>query len=64
MTKNCLSSIDTSHFVLKTKYNTGKTELEQKIPDTSDLVKKIAMQKLLRQRVKFLILLTQQQKLH
>ena len=26
--------------MLKTKYNTDKTELENKIPDTSDLVKK------------------------
>ena len=31
---------DTSDFVLKTKYNTGKTELENKIPDLSNLVKK------------------------
>ena len=31
---------DTSDFVLKTKYSTGKTELENKIPDTSALVKK------------------------
>ena len=30
----------TSYFVLKTKYNTDKTELENKIPDTSGLVKK------------------------
>ena len=27
-------------FVLKTKYNTDKSELESKIPDTSGLVKK------------------------
>ena len=32
--------IDTSGFVLKTKYDTGKLELENKIPDTSELVKK------------------------
>ena len=31
--------IDTSDFVLKTKYNTDKTELEKKIPDVSNLVK-------------------------
>ena len=31
---------DTSDFVLKTNYNANKTELENKIPDTSDLVKK------------------------
>ena len=35
-----VSSIDTSGFVLKTKYDTDKTELENKIPDTSGLVKK------------------------
>ena len=31
---------DTSHFVLKTKYQADKTKLEKKIPDTSELVKK------------------------
>ena len=35
-----VNSIDTSAFVLKTKYDTDKTELEKKIPDTSGLVKK------------------------
>ena len=35
-----VNSIDTSGFVLKTKYDTDKSELENKIPDTSDLVKK------------------------
>ena len=34
---NC---IDTSEFVLKTKYDMDKSELESKIPDTSGLVKK------------------------
>ena len=38
---NPLNNIDTSDFVLKTKYNTDKTELEKKIPYTSGLVKKI-----------------------
>ena len=40
-------AIDTSGFVLKTQYNTGKSDLEEKIddvykkiPDTSGLVKK------------------------
>ena len=33
-------NIDISDFVLKTKYNTDKTELEKNIPDTSGLVKK------------------------
>ena len=34
-----VNSIDTSDFVLKTKYQTDKTELEKKIPDTSGLDK-------------------------
>ena len=36
-----VNNIDTTDFVLKTKYNTDKTELENKIPDTSGLVQKI-----------------------
>ena len=35
-----VNSIDTSGFVLKTKYDTHKSELEKKIHDTSGLVKK------------------------
>ena len=35
-----LNNIDTSDFVLKTKYNHGKTELEKKFADISGLVKK------------------------
>ena len=35
-----VNSIDTSAFVSKTKYDTNKSELENKIPDTSGLVKK------------------------
>ena len=35
-----VTNIDTSGFVLKTKYGTDKTELEKKSPDTSKLVKK------------------------
>ena len=35
-----VNSTDTSGFVLKTKYDTGKSELENKIPDTGGLVKK------------------------
>ena len=35
-----VDNIDTSDFVLKTKYNTDKTELEKKILDMSNLVKK------------------------
>ena len=32
-----VDNIDTSEFVLKSKYATDKTELEKKIPDTSGL---------------------------
>ena len=35
-----VDNIDTSDFVLKTKYQTDKTELENKIPNVSNLVKK------------------------
>ena len=35
-----VNDIDTSGFVLKTKYDADKSELENKIPDTSGLVKK------------------------
>ena len=35
------NNIDTSGFVLKTKYNTDQSEIENKIPNTSGLVKKI-----------------------
>ena len=36
-----VDNIDTSDFMLKTKCNTDKTELENKIPDTSGLIKKL-----------------------
>ena len=35
-----VNNIDTSKFVLKAKYDTDKWKLENKIPDTSGLVKK------------------------
>ena len=35
-----VNSIDTSTFVLKTKYDTDKSKIENEVPDTSDLVKK------------------------
>ena len=35
-----VNSIDTSRFVLKTKYDRDKPDVENKIPDTSGLVKK------------------------
>ena len=34
-----VNNIDTSDFVLKTKYDTDKTELEKKIPNVTDFVK-------------------------
>ena len=33
-----VNNFDTSDFVLKAQYNTDKTELENKFPDTSGLV--------------------------
>ena len=41
-----VNNIDTSGFVLKTKYNTDKTESEKKIPDVSNLVKKTELTEL------------------
>ena len=35
-----VNNIDTSEFVLKTKYQTNKTKLRKKIPDVTDFVKK------------------------
>ena len=35
-----VNNLDTSAFVLKTKHRTDKTELEKKIPDLTDFVKK------------------------
>ena len=34
-----VNNIDTSDYVLKTKYNTDKTELENKIPNVTEIVK-------------------------
>ena len=41
-----LNNIDTSDFLLKTNYQTGKTELEKKIPDVTDLVKEAKLTEL------------------
>ena len=41
-----VNNIDTSDFLLKTKYQTDKTELEKKIPDITDLVKKTKLTEL------------------
>ena len=35
-----IDNIDTSGFVLKTKYDTDQSELENKIPDVTNFVKK------------------------
>ena len=35
-----INAIDTSRYVLKTKYDTDKSEIKNKIPETSGLVKK------------------------
>ena len=49
-----VDNIDTSDFVLKTKYNTDKTELKKKIPDVTNFVKKTKLTEL---ETKFLILI-------
>ena len=41
-----LNNIDANDFVLKTEYQTGKTELEKKIPNATDFVNKAKLTKL------------------
>ena len=41
-----VNNIDTSDFVLKTRYQTDKRELEKKIPDVTDFVKKTKLTEL------------------
>ena len=41
-----VNNIDTSDFVLKTKYKTDKTELEKKIPDVSVFAKEAKLTEL------------------
>ena len=41
-----VNNIDTNDLVLKTKYNTEKTELEKKIPDETDFVKEAKLTEL------------------
>ena len=41
-----VNNIDTSHFVLKTEYQTDKLESEKKIPDVSNLAKKTKLSEL------------------
>ena len=52
-----IDKIDTSGFVLKTKYDTDKSELENKIPDTSPVKKTVYDAKITEKKVKFLMLL-------
>ena len=60
-----VNSIVTSGFVLKTKYDTDISELENKIPDTCGLVKRLIMIiRFLKYKVKFLMLLILEKKLH
>ena len=54
---NKVNNIDTSGFILKTKYDADKLKLEKKILDTSNLVKnQIIMLKLVKQKVKYRVL--------
>ena len=41
-----VDNIDTSDFVLKTNYQIDKTELEKKIPDVTEFVKKVKLTEL------------------
>ena len=41
-----VNNIDTNDFVSKTKYNANKTELEKKIPNVTDFVKKAKLTEL------------------
>ena len=41
-----VNDIDTSNFVLKTKYQTDQTVLEKKIPDVTDFVNKTKLTEL------------------
>ena len=60
-----VDNINTSGFVLKTKYDTDKPELENNTPDTSGLVKKTDYNtKITELKKKFLILVIYQQRLH
>ena len=41
-----VNAIDTSDFVLKTKYDTDESELENKVPNVTDFVKKAKLTEL------------------
>ena len=55
-----VNNIDTSDFVLKTKYQTDKAKLEKEISDITNFLKK---QNLLNQKIKFQMLVAKQQTL-
>ena len=60
-----VNSIDTSAFVLKTKYDTDKTELERKFLILAVLLKKeTTMPKSLKYRVKYQVLVVYLQMMH
>ena len=62
---NKVNNIDTSRFILKTKYDADKIELEKKIPDTSNLIEnQTIILKLVKQKIEYQVLVTQQQLLH
>ena len=50
-----VNNIDTSRFVLKTKCQTHKEELENKIPDVTDAVKKIKKHWIRKQKFQILV---------
>ena len=56
-----VSNIGTSSFVLKTEYQTDKTELEKKIPNVTDFLKKTKFTEL---ETKFQIVVVSQQRMH
>ena len=56
-----VNDISTSEFILKINYQTDKAELEMKIHDVTDLVKK---QNSLNWKIKIIILVVKQQKIH
>ena len=49
-----VNNIDTSNFVLKTKYQTDKTVFEKKIPDVTDFAKKTRLPEL-KKKVRMLV---------
>ena len=50
-----INNIDTSDFVLKTKYQTDKTELEKRIPNLTNFVKKTKLDQLEKKKIQMLV---------